>query len=412
MTNEQKRLLDLLKEINGLCELSGAKYAVVGTQLLFKKSNRNIAGCEFDILMTWHDYSQFKIAFDSNPLPEREIESLENNALMPGWYFRYVDSSTTLFSLDYALVRKAHGVGINIHILRKFSIYHPFLNFIERGLSLQVEKNDDLDQKPNSSGRLSKFAVMLLRKAMGEKRFSCYYSKAYIKTSQNDKNKNGILKMPRNIKVKIPSGFLKRVDLREYSSGEVYVSKKSDKYLKEQYGMRYKSFRPQYRKEDYMNICSVSVPYRLFVPYAKEVVNDNSFWMKRKKYLHLYRRIIRPQEEKQKKRWAYFFMAGDRFSDWKKYAPQKDRIMKLYNCEEYDQLWLLLRQYRIHLERYAKLNIPYSIDSDLWNIVIALYKMNGYGIYADKLSKLCNIYSLPEISGDCFDKYLKNQNRI
>lgn len=412
MTSEQQRLLELLQEINAICEASGVRYAVVGTQLILKKSNKNIAGCEFDILMTWRDFEVFLNSFNKNPVMNREIESLNNNASMPGWYFRYVDSSTTLFSLDYALTRKAHGVGINIHILRKRSIFHPYLNLIERGLRFRVEKNNDLDQKPIVSGAFSKLLVKMLKKLFGEKKFATHYSNAFIKTAQNKKEINGVLKMPRNIKVKVPAGFLKDVDLVEYSTSEIYISKMSDKYLKEHYGMRYKSYKPQYRKENYMNICSLNVPYREFLPCSMDVIADEVFWRKRRKYLHAYKKVIRPQEEKQKKRWMYFFMAGDRFADWKKYVPKKAYIEKLYSEGNYDQLWLLMRQYRIHLEKYAKTNVPFSIDEEIWDIIIDLYKMNGYGVYADKLDKLNKIRSLPKIEGDCFSEYLNKQDRI
>lgn len=397
MTSEQKLLVDLLKEITDFCEIANAKYSLVGNQLLFLKSKRRIAGCELDIAMSWEGFQCFRKTFELAKLKNRQIEDLMNNPTMPGWYFRYVDTSTTLFSLDYALTRKAHGVGINIHILRKSTLFHPLLSFVEKGLRYAVERNRDFDQMPSCKGTVHKAVVLLLRKIMGNESFCQYFFKRFQKTALLHTEKRSFLLMPRNIKVQVPKRFLTDVNDTSFYHGVVTVSKHSDKYLKEQYGIRYKSFMPYYRKENYMNICSLDIPYKEFLPLIKETLEDGYFWKKRRKFLWDYKKNIRAKKESQEKRWQYFYMAKDRFADWKYYIPKKNDIMLMYKKGKYDELWLILSRYRSHLEKYAKVNVAYSIDEDIWEICMHLYQLNGYGVYVEKLRKLITLNRLPDI---------------
>lgn len=401
MTDLQRRLLDLLREFDALCTKANCLYTLIDNSLLLVMNEKKIAGSEIDIAMMFEDYCKFSEEFERLQPENRAVESIEINSKMPGWYFRYVDTSTTYLAIDYANVRKMHCIGLNIHIVRKktyLSPYDLYLSFCEKGLMRSVEKNQLLDRKYSGNGLFAKQWVKFLRGWMGTNVFSKYFSTKFPKLALQKANKKGKLVLSRNWIVDTPKDFLSEVIDVSWHLDSIKVSRKYSDYLRNRYGLRWNTAKPEYRKQDFNNIASVKVPFRECQNELRSYFDNDEYWRTRRYFLKNSRGKVRKELELRRQRQQYYEVARNYGLDWKKFYPLKHEIQQLWQNEQYDELWIVLKRYRNHVEEYAGLGIAFVVDEDIWNITVSLFEMNGYGIFAKKLKKLPRYSAMPVLT--------------
>lgn len=68
--------------------------------------------------------------------------------------------------------------------------------------------------------------------------------------------------------------------------------------------------------------------------------------------------------------------------------PQKDKIIKLYNNEDYDTLKQILERYITCLNKNYKRGLGLCFDKEIFDVTMELYKRNGETGKADKLRRM------------------------
>ena len=146
MTNVQRRVTELLKEIDSVCMEEGIGYSLAGRTAAMCTLSGAFTCDDYqaDIIMKPDDYRRFCKAVSGKE--NRAIESLENNPLLDGVYARYVDTSTTLMDMKRGFGLKEQGVCVRIWPLRSKALksrYRKALETLVRTnnmVSLKVKK--------------------------------------------------------------------------------------------------------------------------------------------------------------------------------------------------------------------------------------------------------------------------------
>lgn len=416
MLEEQKHLIELLVEFDQLCDDAGAVYSLAEQTLLWAKRSIAFRGCEAEVAMTLDAYRSFALKVAEQGRPDRELEGLDNNPTMPGWYFRYVDSSSTLFALDYARCRRAHGVGINIHIIRLKDYASSELYDYELGMQAQIIPDVQYGQKLPKPAKKAYQRLERKRNSEGAEQLCSRLSSSFESTCLLNTDDEGCLVAPQGVRVLLPAGFLSRVESVTLQGRRFKASTKSDSYLSARFEEKAEKGIPYYRRQGYMVTYSSTVPYAQFIPEVQEIVSDEKFWQRRDEWLSAYHSKVAKEGKAQNARWQLFYLIGDRYRDWRRFAPKKSTIKELYDNGRHGLLWLALAPYRSHLEAYAKKKMAFTIDEDIWDICIDLYRENGRGEFADKLLELYEQNPLPPIEGPeitaCLDKLKQAEERV
>ena len=116
MNQEQKLVLNLLKEIDEVCQEKGIPYFL---------SPRLTLNAYFDagvpenpafglIFMKTKDMEAFRQAMSENLPPERALESMVSSPSFPGFYLRYENTATLFFHLNRGGNYLYPGIGIDI----------------------------------------------------------------------------------------------------------------------------------------------------------------------------------------------------------------------------------------------------------------------------------------------------------
>lgn len=409
-------MLELLQEFDEMCTECGASYSLFDVNLLCAARGFGVRGCEIDVLMTLDDYRHFEAAVEKRANPNREIEGLENNPDMPGWLYRYVDSSTTLLSLDHLRVRKAHGIAVSIHIARTMRpsqplahIHRRMLDFLEEGMGYSIAPSYYFDPRDGRRAKLLSSYAKVFKALTGvknhpEKLAARFYGEALV-----DKRDPSLTRLPRIGVTHLDPGFLQDLQEGVLSKVKLSCSAHMPNYLAQRFGAAWQGMPLRdlhYRKENYMCFSSATVPYRAYLARVAPLIMSKKFVTQRDKWLKHFNFVVQPKRKVKDEWWSSFYFLEQRYLNWKRYVPEKKLIRELFDEESYDLLWLFLKPYLDQIAFYVKSDLPLVIDEDIWGIVMQLYHLNGYDDYADYLQNLHDIKPLPAIDGPEAQAYL------
>jgi len=112
-------LLDMLKEIDGICRKYGIVYYVAGGTTIGAVRHRGFIPWDddADIYMTRDEFAKFRAAFKKEDPVGRELGCLEDNPDYPGTIPRYINTETTNIARFNLLNTCAAGFVIDIFIL-------------------------------------------------------------------------------------------------------------------------------------------------------------------------------------------------------------------------------------------------------------------------------------------------------
>lgn len=85
--------------------------------------------------------------------------------------------------------------------------------------------------------------------------------------------------------------------------------------------------------------------------------------------------------------WSILSRSGDRVSLLNFYKPKMDYLRTLYKNEDYIMLSLALKQLKKRSIYYAKRNLGFAVNKELFDMNISILRFEGYNKYADILEK-------------------------
>ena len=102
LTREQKKILELLKEIDIICRKNKITYFLSPYFTLCAVTGRPFPMNPMTgaVYMKPADMERFKNAFEEEPGLRRALESMDNNKHFPNFHLRYTDKDTLFYRLD------------------------------------------------------------------------------------------------------------------------------------------------------------------------------------------------------------------------------------------------------------------------------------------------------------------------
>lgn len=119
MTDIQKYLLELLREIDDICKTHGIEYYIDGGTALGAVRHRGFLPWDddADIMFTRENWLKFKQAVEKNPRPNRVIEGMHNCPDYTMVYARYCATDTTCILRTSMIDQFRSGLFIDLFIL-------------------------------------------------------------------------------------------------------------------------------------------------------------------------------------------------------------------------------------------------------------------------------------------------------
>lgn len=360
----QERIWCLLSEFNLVCESNNIPYFLGGYLASEAVELGTFAPgcCTAYVVMNPKDRKRILNAMEEAIKDDRAVESFENNSSYPDFSIRYIDTSTLLYNIRETGFYKYNGVSITIYFAREIE-KNLLVRKFNSGLYAAVEANafpsvlGNYTRKKNIAGLLGKAMMCVLGKRNAKK--LCW------KLIYHPRNKNQI--DPSTIK----SYWFKRVPLPALNFGErdtctldgleLPIPQNYSEFIKSQVSYNWKIRKNVGLQIKWPYIAEMDVPCE---EYTDKLRRMNIA----RKYSYAAGKVERINA-RAKNSTAYLDLAWqiarrglDRLQLWKKYIPQKYKIMKLYDEKNFDELEELLSDYisKIRYYRYYKMAIIFD----------------------------------------------------
>lgn len=134
MRSVKEVILQLLCEIHEICEKHHITYYLSEELAVMASFDRDIPEHYISgaVVMTADDFRKFTEILEREPRENRELESMKNSPLFPGFYANYVDTTTLFFDRKRIYNVRHNGIFVRIKVLRPKGRYTEFLRAVEQ----------------------------------------------------------------------------------------------------------------------------------------------------------------------------------------------------------------------------------------------------------------------------------------
>lgn len=366
----KNKIISLLKEIKIVCETQNIDFFISGELALctYRKEPLKPDFNDATVLIFAKDVERLKKGLKK--LPNRRIEDLTNNRNFPGYYLRYMDESTTLVNCDDSTFNyDTNSIGIDIEVIcgcinRRFK--DRLLNLIKR-IWCRCHRaeylNKYVDKRTTIKIALIKFLFVIIGTSSIMRRlFDLWTKMGTVKSNSVEiaRNNGDIVTMNASV-----------FNSKEYLiiEGERYPFVASLKlFVSKLYHGRFK------RKPRKNEIFSEKITWEQY----KRILDEKKIVLravqkKQKIYMVWKKRVYEPLRKKRSFYYNLLFCSEDRMKYYKEYnADKKLYILELYLQQDYDQLKEEMKEYLQALKDYAKKEIGFCFDREIFEIAMHL----------------------------------------
>ncbi len=389
MTNVQRRVTELLKEIDSVCMEQGIGYSLAGrtAAMCILSGGFTCDDYQADIMMTAEDYKRFCKAVSGKE--NRAVESLENNPLMDGIYARYVDTSTTLMDLKRGFGLKEQGICVRIWPLRSKALksrYQKALETLVRTnnmVSLRVKKEYCSDKEKLKVSGLSAARAFLRRPGTMKKFFaSCL---------EEDSKSKSYFYYDGKQKIKVPRKSMSKLNRCKFEGIDLNIADGIEKTLKTAYGedLAKAVSEAEFPSEEWGVYYDLRHPFRQVIKEAEAGGTDFDRLAEEKAdYDEFSARVYRKRLSEADKQYKYVWRTINRFRLMDEYKDKAGDIKKRFEADGADAVREDLADYIEMIEAYTKIKMGFSIDKELLKIAYAVMEADGRGDIVKKAKKL------------------------
>lgn len=361
------RTLDLLKEIKSVCEAEGIKYYISGELALCCMDNKDVKD-EFNngtVLVFAEDVRHLSTILSKNK--QRKIESPANNNKFPGFYLRYMDTSTSLLNLyETVYTYETNSVGVNIEIIcgrRKRSIKGKVLSYLKK-IWVAEYLPHYLKSAGHKKGSTQYFTHVLCKMMqcgfVMNKIFNAWLIQGSVKS------KNVEIATSRGEIIKCKSGI--------FDEGEkVVIAGEPFEIVCDLYNFTNEYFKSGRRlRSTIYDICDFETPWKVF---EEAIVKNNiplkKYQKEQQKYLFWRRTVYNPVRRQRLRYFNYMFCAEDRMLTYKEFKGEKKaKVMELYAQRDFESLEQHMQGYIEKIRKYSRYQIGFCSDPELMEVAL------------------------------------------
>ena len=394
MLKVQARAVELLKEIDEICEVKGISYSLAGRTAAMQAVAEGFTCSDYrpEIMMMPSDYSKFCKAVSERKTPNRVIESLETNPKIDGVYARYVDTSTTLIDTVRASMCEVQGVHVLIWVLRSKSPSSKYSKTLDK----IVRTNDVVSIKIKKDYRSGKARTKLtgLEMARSILRTPGTMKKFFAAATADDgksKNLYYIDVADEGRKVKIPRKYMNNYRRVLFEGISVNVIDKISDMLKTNYGENV----AEVVKTAVCPTGEWGVYYDLHHPFRQVVreseANGTDFDRiaeQRADYNEFYAKKFKRLDFQARKEYRPVRRTINRFLLMQEYLGKEDEIEAMFKAGKIDETREALADYISMIEFYNERDLGFSFDKRLLEIAYKIMEIDGKTASVKKAKKL------------------------
>lgn len=404
MNDIQKRLVELLREIDEICIKNNIPYLLHGRTArdAFIDHGFTDEYMNASVIMMGHDFDKFRAAVKA--IPGRAIESItEYDDYTDGMSMRYVDETTT-----FMYGHTAHNYHLNgIYVKIEYCRYIPqkplkakIVNGTEKLISYSVKKEcGSLSPKKQ---KLVKF-IHVVQNLLGRRTVL----NILLKIHNNLIPKTGptlAYVRPLSDNINIPISMFENVVSTKYGDYWFNLPSQTEKYLDLSYKKSWKSEKKLKTAPSlHLLVASADVSY-------KEIIDDNSIRQNAKEIEYVIQQRtmlnnkIKSLRAKIEHNWDILFLTQERYRLYKEFMPVLDIVKDYYDRREYQWLLVVMKHYLDIVEKYADKGWPVAVSDELDEIVFNLLYRSGRAKAAIKFNELKSKVKLKSINVDFKDK--------
>lgn len=384
MTDVQKKLLELLTELDDICKRENIKYylcdetvhaAVIG-QGLYKNC------CQVNVAMTSDNVLKFIEAVKKEKREDRIVDCMMTNKSYLDFSASYCDTNTTMLDLSCKEEGKKPYMGVTIHIIRfkpkSFSKYYGLTRNIWEFCHKNANEYPTFFKKAVVSG------CKTVKVVCGEKNLGRMFFKSWCSlfSASNKTKKIAIGTKAYNL----DASLLKKEGTAVLEGKEFPVFENVEAYLNQKYKCDdFREMKPKYLVPSEMMMISSAISYDDYMEKAKEMGVDFEAIEQNKKICSKLEKTVSEYNRRIGKYYAIVERTEKRFAMYEKYIPMKDTLVQLQREERYEELKEILEPYFEALEACAKKGLGLCFDKEIFEMAMYILEKEDQAAYAKKL---------------------------
>ena len=392
MNSYQTAAWNLVKEVKEICEEQGISWFVSGRAAMraYEKKLFYKGFFDVDILIPIADVYEFMEAVEKKARPERKMESLRNNPDFPGFYIKYVDTSTTMIHVNEGTSTKYKGIFVRIDFIRDVPENPEKLErVLEKEKRIASNGKQAVYFSKKHAGGIGRFGINRKRKAcrmFGElvSEYTCAGADQCLvrgldlsSVAMDRKQFSGAcLALFENVTLRIPLEperyFTKIADenWRCHIDDVVLEGKEGTTIV-----------------EGANNLASVQIPFAELMPVLRTAGYNKKLCRKRARAIYYKDKHEQLALVKRDAR-NVALRAGDLWAIHDIYSSKKERIRNLLEARQMDVIRVEFKEYEEAVMKYYRLKMGFYYDDELWDIYLFMLEAYGNGETAARLREL------------------------
>ena len=387
MTDVQKKLLELLTDVDGICKRENIKYylcddtahAAVTEHCLYKN------GCQVNIAMTPDNMCKFIEAVKKENRADRIVDSMMTNKAYPDFSASYADPNTTMIELPYKEEGKKPYIGVTIHMIRFKPKSRRKYYKITTNVWEYCHKN--ANEYPTLFKKSVVFGCNTVKNVFGEANLGRHLFKNWCDIfSANKKAEKIAIGMSKYI---FDASLLKKEGAAVLEGKEYPVFGDVEAYLNKKYNCDdFRAIKPKYAVPSDTLMVSSLISYSDYVEKAKAMGVDFDAINQNRKTSSKLEKKVSEYNRRIGKYYAIVERTEKRFAMYETYMPMKENLLQLHKEGRYEELNELLHSYRSALWTCYKKGLGLCFDKEIFEITMNLLEMEGQDSYAKKLREM------------------------
>ncbi len=439
MTDVQKRLMELMDDIEKICRKCNLHYVLFGrTAILAKNAGKFVDDqYDFDIMMPLAHAMVLKNYTEKNLKKTRAVESWYDNPCLKQMIFRFVDKQSTLWDDVAGHYYSKPGVAITIFVTRTQTLNGKVFG-AERYM---MAKNNNGGKLPYSVFQLKKMEkavkedpvkaaldynephIEQIARNTGGLRWgylrSLYMSDGKILKWVMDKNLAGGKNdgspnyyMNRRGRWRVfPEDLFDHPEKIPFENLTLRNSARYSEFMEKLYGADWESLGiMNYASGDRIRVISdCDLPYEDFVAAAEKRGRPMKTMMAEVTAFNVWKnREFRPMEEKVNHTFARVRRSVDRIDVWYKLKGKRKQLKEAAGKGDTKKLAALLNEYLNKTNYYYSQEIGFYIDEELFSYARQVWESQGKKDYASRVLDLVpDLYKEEDV-----ETYLKKKGAI
>ena len=392
MTELQKYLVSLLKEVDEICTANHIDYYIFAGSMLGAERNEGILPWDddIDLIMTKQNYERFREIMKTQAPPDRTFETVGSNKEYPLQFGRYVSTETSHITRSLAFGHHDAGIWIDIMYAVPMPKSERKIHKIRKWFSCYCELENEIyvEYKNRYPGFFWRYRLgKLLISLFGKERVIRHLKKNFDYYPEEECD-SYLLYHALNTDFKtFDKKFFGKPVRRKFGGIEVNVSPYNREFCREGYGDSWMMVPEKKEQETHTVILDFEIPYKKYyedyIPLLNEetvLADIKSVKVKQIQSLHREKAVLK---EKNKLNGILFV---ERFRNI--IREQKIDLKKLVEAEEYEKIGELYHPY-MELQfsnAYLKWNSFVPMDEDmLYPILTKLVYCDGKYYQAKKI---------------------------